>query len=384
MTELRRITAKDGREIPRGRITVKRPVGTGKTAKKSIVLSSHDRMLVAPAVNTWRDVNSAKRKQRKLSARVHGGIRSHFKNIGKVNKRCSVVTLTVDPMDETPQQCYQRMTKAWNALSTWWRKKYPAMKFFRVVELHKNGFPHFHVMLICAPFIQQKSIVGQWKDLLGQSRAVVDIRAIRGTEHAVRYVTKYLLKQSQVAQECEAEAQEAFKSNIEQAQDWQTAADAARTLGLEDEAQKCEAEAHKILGQGDEVRIACLIADIKRAQDEGRIESAVWLENRLERVKQELQEVREEAQKNVKPESKNIADASWWGRRVRPWSASRGLLEAESGAVDKWWNNVSIVTHITPAQADMMRYSLGFEIHKFDADIGFYDFRANAPNPAQA
>ncbi len=351
--------------------------------KRSLVVSSPDRMLIAPSGNTWREVHSAKRKRRKLSARLNGGVRSYLKTRGKgANKRCSVLTLTIDPQERTPKQAYEQMCKAWNALSTWWRKRYPAMRFFRTVELHGNGFPHFHVMLIAAPFIQQKAIVEQWKNLLGQTRAVVDIRAVRNPEHAIRYVTKYLLKQSEALEQVKTQTETAFKSNVEQALEWQKAADAARSLGLEEEARRCEQEARTIGGAGDELRIAGLIADIKRAKAEGRIESAVYHEQRLEEVKAEIQQARVQAEQEQHQEanSRNIADASWWGRRVRPWSASRGLLEKEHGTANQWWNNVSIVPFVTPMQAAMIASNLDFHAEHFEAGIGYYDFRANAPN----
>jgi hypothetical protein len=353
--------------------------------KRSLVIASNQRMVIASAGNTWREVHSATRKRRKLNGRLHGGIRSLFKSLGRgTNKRCSFLTLTVDPQDQTPQQCYERMTKAWNALATWWRKSYPSMKFFRVVELHSSGFPHFHVLLICAPYIQQKSIVSQWKNLLGQARAIVDIRAVRNPEHAVRYVTKYLLKQSEVITKLENEAKEAFKTQVEHSLEWQAAANEARKLGLEDDARRCEAEARRIGGEGDEVRIAALICELKKAQDEGNIDSVTYFEDRLERVKEEIREARAEKNAEANPENKNIADASWWGRRVRPWSASRGLLEQEQAKGEAWWDNVSVVPFITPTQAAMVAASLGFETEKFDPDIGFYDFRANAPSSIQA
>ncbi len=353
--------------------------------KRSLVIASSQRMVIASAGNTWREVHSANRKRRKLNGRLHGGIRSLFKSLGRgTNKRCSFLTLTVDPQNQTPQQCYERMTKAWNALATWWRKSYPSMKFFRVVELHSSGFPHFHVLLIRAPFIGVQSISNQWKNLLGQSRAVVHIRAVKGTEHAVRYCTKYLLKQSEVITKLENEAKEAFKTQVEHALEWEAAAIEARKLGLEDDARRCEAEARRIGGEGDEVRIAALICELKKAQDEGNIDSVAYFEDRFERVKEEIREACTEKNKAANADSKNIADASWWGRRVRPWSASRGLLEKEEGKGEAWWDNVSVVPFITPTQAAMVAASLGFDTEKFEPEIGFYDFRANAPSVIQA
>ncbi len=341
-------------------------------------------MVIAPAGNSWREAHSATRKRRKLNGRLHGGIRSLFKSLGRgTNKRCSFLTLTVDPQDQTPQACYERMTKAWNALATWWRKSYPNMKFFRVTELHSSGFPHFHVLLICAPFIGVQSISNQWKNLLGQTRAVVHIRAVKGAEHAVRYCTKYLMKQSEKLEELEVEAKEAFKTQVEHALEWQAAADEARKLGLEDDARRCEAEARRIGGEGDEVRIAALICQLKKARDEGNTDSVAYFEDRLERVKEEIREARAEEHKQASADSKNIAEASWWGRRVRPWSASRGLLEREESKGEAWWDNVSIVPFITPTQAAMVAASLGFDTEKFNPEVGFYDFRANAPNRGQ-
>ena len=112
--------------------------------KRSVILESQDRIQIMPAENTWRTPASAQRKVRKLRGRLFAGIKARGRAAAS---RCSFLTLTVGQATRTPKEAYDDMREAWNALATWWRKEYPSMKFFRVVELHENGFPHFHLYL---------------------------------------------------------------------------------------------------------------------------------------------------------------------------------------------------------------------------------------------
>jgi hypothetical protein len=65
------------------------------------------------------------------------------------------------------------------------------LPFFVVVEEHASGEPHFHVLLR-APFLRQKWLSANWKDLTGAF--VVDIRRVFDRDHAMYYVSKYLSK----------------------------------------------------------------------------------------------------------------------------------------------------------------------------------------------
>ena len=163
-------------------------------APRCLMLSDEMRVVITPAENTWRLPRSARRKLRIVRHRLFQGVRDRWK--GR-NPRCSLLTLTVNPNERTPEEAYEAMRAAWNVLAGWFRENHPSMGFFRVVEQHESGYPHFHVLLIAAPFIAQKNLSLKWASLLGQGVAVVDIRAVRNLEHAVRYVTKYLLKNAE-------------------------------------------------------------------------------------------------------------------------------------------------------------------------------------------
>jgi hypothetical protein len=81
------------------------------------------------------------------------------------------------------------------------RRKYPDVKFIRVIELHQSGYPHIHMivnMYIPVAFIQKS-----WHDLGG---GIVDIRAKKKLENknklpsykqAARYLTEEIEKKIQ-------------------------------------------------------------------------------------------------------------------------------------------------------------------------------------------
>ena len=230
--------------------------------------------------------------------------------------RSSMLTLTIAHGERDPKDAYDEMRLAWNALATWWRKLYPKMKFFRTVELHADGFPHFHVLLLNAPFILQEQIAAQWAGLLGQEKAVVYIKKLRNGEHGVRYVCKYLLKQSEHAEKRE-EAQKA---------EW--LAPSENTVTLEHGTPSDSGEPSKV-------------------------------------------------------GSRDISDAAWWGLRVRPWSASRGLLAPVEKAA-AWWLTVTVKERVTPAEVAALAADRGMIVESWDDQIGFYDLRRDAaPAPPQ-
>ena len=281
------------------------------TIKRSVILQSQDRVLIVPSENTWRTPRGAARKRRKLNGRLHQGVRSLGKGV-----ICSLLTLTVAQSGRTPEEAYKAMTRAWNALNAAWRLLYPRMKFFRVVELHANGFPHFHVLLVRSPYIVHEQIRTQWAGLLGQEDSYVNIKKLKGgSEHAIRYVTKYLFKQSERAEELEEARQVERKKWF------------ART----DEEQEIFEDELSDLGKD------------KSNQD------------------------------------RFIAEASWWGKRVRPWSASKGLLAPAEKAV-AWWDEVSVKEGFTSSQVARLARDRGLNVAQWDEEIGLYDLVRGPPS----
>jgi hypothetical protein len=67
----------------------------------------------------------------------------------------------------------------------------PSLPYFAVVERHKSGRPHLHILFRC-DFIPQKWISEQMQRLAGSP--ICDIRKVHGTKQAAAYVAKYVGK----------------------------------------------------------------------------------------------------------------------------------------------------------------------------------------------
>jgi hypothetical protein len=90
------------------------------------------------------------------------------------------------------------MSRAWDKLNRAMQKRYGKLAFFRILEEHRDGWPHFHILLVTPRYIPQAWIKAMWtKYGIGQ---IVDIRNRTGEMqspcHAARYLTKYLIKQA--------------------------------------------------------------------------------------------------------------------------------------------------------------------------------------------
>jgi len=71
------------------------------------------------------------------------------------------------------------------------RKECGSFEYVRVLELHKNGMPHWH-LLARSKYIPQPTISAVWSSLTGS--VIVDVRKATEGRHAARYVMKYLSK----------------------------------------------------------------------------------------------------------------------------------------------------------------------------------------------
>lgn len=67
----------------------------------------------------------------------------------------------------------------------------PSLQYFAVVERHKSGRPHLHILLRC-DFIPQAWLSAEMNRLAGSP--IVDIRPVHGTKQAAAYVAKYIGK----------------------------------------------------------------------------------------------------------------------------------------------------------------------------------------------
>lgn len=102
------------------------------------------------------------------------------------------ITLSCDPARfQDPSTARAAMQKGFTELVRRIRNKCGRFEYLRIWELHKNGYPHFHI-LQRGDFIPQEWLSEQW-DAVGGG-PIVDIRKIRQPEKTAKYCFKYLAK----------------------------------------------------------------------------------------------------------------------------------------------------------------------------------------------
>ncbi len=102
------------------------------------------------------------------------------------------MTLTCDPKKfRDPQKAVAWMKIAFGTLVRRIRARYGALEYAGVWELHKSGWPHFHVALKGC-YIPQAWLSLQWSGL-GVGR-VVWISRVGSARECARYLGKYLMK----------------------------------------------------------------------------------------------------------------------------------------------------------------------------------------------
>lgn len=94
---------------------------------------------------------------------------------------------------------YDMMTQAWNKLRTYLKRKYPKLHFFKLWEPQNDGFPHIHALftgddVIPKSFFQDAKKWWEQDCKMGFCWVSRAKKFFKGYVHAVRYITKYMLK----------------------------------------------------------------------------------------------------------------------------------------------------------------------------------------------
>jgi len=97
-----------------------------------------------------------------------------------------------------PEHCARYMAQAWNKLRTALRKYYGNFLYLRVVELHEDGYPHYHILLVgesIAPKSVLEHVTRLWRKYgLGFVKLNVIKDCDKGIRKTVSYVLKYMFK----------------------------------------------------------------------------------------------------------------------------------------------------------------------------------------------
>ncbi len=130
----------------------------------------------------WKCERCARMLRRKLIEDIAAGQPNAF------------VTLTAAPLPgEAPEAMAERMKEA---LTKWKRqiereKHHQTLQMYTIIEAHKSGYPHMHILWRCK-YIPQKWLLIRWNKLI--KNGGVWIEDIRTRKNIVRYVSKYLGK----------------------------------------------------------------------------------------------------------------------------------------------------------------------------------------------
>ncbi len=141
--------------------------------------------------------------KKNLKRRLYNGGITEFVRKNKLNDFPYVfkmMTLTCPGKEfreqYTPKQALNIMNKNYEKLRKAMRKKWGDFYYLRVVEPHRDGYPHFHTLIVghaIAPKEVLEQIRRLWTDKYGMGN--VDIQVLkRGLGAGINYITKYLTK----------------------------------------------------------------------------------------------------------------------------------------------------------------------------------------------
>lgn len=107
-----------------------------------------------------------------------------------------LVTLTVATRSwENPRAAYEGTKGRVTQLAVRLRRTHGEFEYMKVLEVTKNGWPHYH-LIVRSEYIPQQTISNIWADLTGAP--IVDVRKLNKSRDVYFYVMKYLAKQKYV------------------------------------------------------------------------------------------------------------------------------------------------------------------------------------------
>jgi len=103
-----------------------------------------------------------------------------------------ITLTTANHKTQTPRQVWLFARRQVPELIRWIRKHRGPCEYVRVLEEHKSGYPHFH-LIVRGPYIGQTALSDQWCKLT--KAFIVDIQKINPEDNVAQYIAKYLTKQ---------------------------------------------------------------------------------------------------------------------------------------------------------------------------------------------
>jgi hypothetical protein len=141
-------------------------------------------------------------------AKFHSYIKAIPKKWFKVKAKKSwhiVMTIKTKSHKEIAlDEAYNYISKYFEKIKKYVKKRYGIKGYIGVLEVHRSGYPHLHVIF----FTKKPAKVFKWKgiwrfkekrtwekELKAEERGYIDAFALRNREEFIRYMAKYLAKQ---------------------------------------------------------------------------------------------------------------------------------------------------------------------------------------------
>lgn len=177
-----------------------RPVGSFRGVTFNQDTATHKGVRAPIACGSWECEFCGPKNLKRLKARIYNGnISTDY--VGAGGRYCQkFLTLTCPGVfyrsQNSPDQAYEEMQDNYHKLIRALKKRLGEFYCLRVNEKHKDGFPHFHILL-CGQAIKSK-LVKQYIDELWCEKYGMGYTWIEVIKHGLRagvsYITKYLTK----------------------------------------------------------------------------------------------------------------------------------------------------------------------------------------------
>lgn len=139
---------------------------------------------------------------KKLRRRIfQGNFSSHITKDSKFAVKFLTLTLPGKAFRSqyTQEEAYVLMSANFRKLVKALKKSSGEFHYLRVVEPQRDGYPHLHVVL-AGDAVAPRNILGKIRNLWSYKYQMgnIDLKYVRNFKHAIRYITKYLSKNSAI------------------------------------------------------------------------------------------------------------------------------------------------------------------------------------------
>jgi hypothetical protein len=160
------------------------------------------RVIASPlSCNSWACPYCGPKLKKALFRRVLGGVMGNEK-LPRFGRKFLTLTYGghAKRLDSDPLSAYEEMSIAWHNTVKALRHKYGNFHYFKICELHKDGWPHFHVMLVGETIVPKQileHIRHYWCEQNGMGFIRINAIDFKDGKHATNYMLKYITKNIQ-------------------------------------------------------------------------------------------------------------------------------------------------------------------------------------------